>query len=171
MRLINALGFQLGWWLCVLSVRHDFQGWALAASLGWCALQWRWSSARGHLIGLTWQVAGLGVAIDSVFQAVGLIHFQGWALGPLAPYWLWAIWVMFAFTLNESMAFLSRMPLWVQALTGWVAGPLSYGAGAAMGAAALQQPWAWLAYAFTWMGMLPLALKWAQVQAPAVSPP
>jgi Protein of unknown function (DUF2878) len=170
MRLVNALGFQLGWWLCVLSVRHDFQAWALAASLLWCVVQWRWSAARWHLISLTWRVAGLGVAIDSVLQAVGWIHFQGWALGPLAPYWLWAIWIMFAFTLNESMAFLSRLPLWVQALTGLVVGPLSYGAGAAMGAAALEQAWAWMAYALTWMWVLPLVLKWARLRVPVVRP-
>ena len=168
-RLGNALGFQLGWWLCVCSVRHDFQAWALLAAGVLCALQWRLSAETGHLLGLIWRVAGGGVAIDSALQALGWIQFEGWALGALAPYWLWAIWLMFALTLNESMAFLSRWSSGAQALAGALAGPMSYGAGVALGAAQWGQPWAWAVYALVWTVWLPLVLKWAQVAPHAES--
>jgi hypothetical protein len=164
MRLANALGFQLGWWLCVLSVRLDAQAWALAGSVLLSALQWRHSKVSKHLMGLVGRVLFLGVALDSALQAAGWIQFQGWALGPLAPFWLWAIWLMFALTLNESMVFLNRWPVWIQALIGGVAGPLSYGAGASLGAATLLQPWTLWAYALAWMVLLPLLLKWSRFE-------
>jgi hypothetical protein len=64
-----------------------------------------------------------------------VISFYGWALGSLSPFWLWMLWVMFALTLNTSLAFLKTQPLWISAVAGLVFGPITYYAGAKLGAA------------------------------------
>ena len=74
---INAIGFQLGWWACVLGVAHDLQGPAMVcavilivAHLGTC----RRTIEESVLMGA---VVLLGVVMDSALQAAGIITFHG----------------------------------------------------------------------------------------------
>ena len=68
--------------------------------------------------------------------------------------------MLFALTLNSSLAFLKRLPLLIAAAAGLVFGPLSYLAGAALGAASLHRSLFELSVlALAWMLALP-ALVW-----------
>ena len=161
-RIANAVAFQFVWWLCILSVANDCQAWALSISLALIAAQLRFSGQWQHELKLACMVGVLGIAIDSTTQALGLIHFAGWAWAPLPPFWLCAIWVMFALTLNASMAFLHQWSVWSVALLGAVAGAMSYGAGVAMGAATWSGSTAASIYALIWLVLLPAALRIAR---------
>ena len=113
----------------------------------------------------------LGLVIDSLLQYSSVIHFYGWALGALSPFWLWMLWVMFAMTLNASLDFLQPLPLWVSATLGGVAGPLTYLAGASFGAAAMEPTLTHVSLlALAWAMALPLLVVLARQGAVASHP-
>ena len=66
-------------------------------------------------------------------------------------------------TLNSSLAFLQTKPLWLSALAGLVFGPLTYYAGAQLGAASFNASLIHLAaLAVTWMIALPFLVYLAK---------
>ena len=95
------------------------------------------------IIGLTW---------DSLMVTAGWLSYpSGTFVSGLAPYWIVAMWMLFATTLNVAFRFLhSRLAL--AALLGAIFGPLSYFAGASAGAVTLHNA----AAAFT-----ALSVAWA----------
>jgi hypothetical protein len=111
-----------------------------------------------------WQEAKLaavavavGVSADTLLQMTSVISFYGWALGPLSPFWLWLLWGLFAMTLNASLSFLQTQTLWLSALAGLVFGPLTYYAGAQLGAASFDNTLVHLsALALAWATTLPV---------------
>lgn len=156
-KLLNALGFQLAWWLCILSVPQGLEPLALALCALLALLHLRFSSARMAEIRLAGLALLTGLLIDSGLQAAGVITFHGAALGALSPYWLWALWLLMALTLRSSLSFLLSRPLALSALAGAVFGPLSYHAGASLGAADWTPSLAHVAaLAFCWSLALPL---------------
>ncbi len=105
----------------------------------------------------------LGVLIDTLLQATSVIQFYGWSLAFLSQFWLWLLWVLFALTLNTSLAFLQTKPLWLSALLGLVFGPLTYYAGAQLGAASFESSFIHIgALALVWMVALPFLVYMAQ---------
>ena len=160
---INAAGFQAGWWACILGVGHQRELEALAFCLSWIGIQVYVSHTRTQDIRLALLALLLGILIDTALQQLAVIEFYGWALGPLSPFWLWALWLMFALTLNSSLAFLKHQPRITCAALGLVLGPLTYMAGANLGAAAWTPSFvsvAWLCGA--WMIAMPLLVSAAQ---------
>lgn len=156
-RFINALGFQLGWFACIASVKFNQEFAALLFCGILVGVHFYFSNAPLKEFKLSLLALALGIAIDSSLQYLTVIHFYGWALGPLSPFWLWMIWVMFALTLNSSLSFLQNKHLFLSAVAGLIFGPLSYIAGTKLGAAALESavlPIATLA--IVWMITLPL---------------
>lgn len=79
----------------------------------------------------------LGMATDSLLQLAGVVHFAGASWAGLSPFWLWALWGVFGLTLNSSLAFLQTQARWVAGVLGAIWGPLTYYAGANLGAATL----------------------------------
>lgn len=134
-RLINAIGFQTAWWACIAGVGHGLE----VPALIYCAVL---AGAHIFYIDNRWQelklaavALAMGVGVDSVLQYASVIDFYGWALWDLSPFWLWALWVLFAMTLNTSLSFLKTQSLWLSAAAGLLFGPLTYYAGAKLGAA------------------------------------
>ncbi|MEN9329911.1 MAG: hypothetical protein RLZZ484_1099 [Pseudomonadota bacterium] len=161
--IVNALGFQAGWWACVLGVVHGYE----TAALLFCGLlvlaHLAWVGHARQEIQLAAVALLLGIAVDTLLQSFAVIHFEGRAWGWLSPFWLWMLWVLFALTLNSSMAFLKRLPLLISAAAGLVFGPLSYLAGAALGAASLHRSLFELStLALAWMLALPVLVWMAQ---------
>lgn len=161
--IVNALGFQAGWWACVLGVVHGYE----TAALLFCGLlvfaHLAWVGHARQEIPLAAVALLLGIAVDTLLQSFAVIHFEGRAWGALSPFWLWMLWVLFALTLNSSMAFLKRLPLLISAAAGLVFGPLSYLAGAALGAASLHRAFFELsALALAWMMALTILVWMAQ---------
>ncbi len=112
--------------------------------------------AAASLIGLVW---------DSALIAIGLFTYPSGILVPgLAPYWMIALWAVFATSLNLSMGFLKGR-LWLAALVGGIGGPVSYLAGGRLGGLEMSDPVLALgAQSVGWAVLLPLlthlAARW-----------
>jgi len=161
--LVNLISFQIGWFFCVLSAAA---GWpwagtsvaavvvALHVSRAALPMQELKLIAKAVLVGLIW---------DSLLVNLGLITFPSGLLFTFAaPHWILALWAMFATTLNVSLRWLRRR--WVvAALLGSASGPLSYWAGAKLGALVLPDVLsALLILGLGWAVMTPLLLARAQ---------
>lgn len=161
---INALGFQLAWWALVASVAtgHEVAALALGALLGAAHLRYGCPRPKREM-GLAAAAFLVGLCVDSLLQAAGVITFHGASLGPWSPVWLWMLWALFGLTLDASMAFLQRRHGSLSAVLGGIFGPLSYLAGAKLGAATLEPtPLNLLALALAWAIALPLLVGLAR---------
>ncbi len=169
---INAVGFQVAWWALVAGVAPGYEGAALALSALLAAAHLRFFSPRPKReLGLALAAWLLGLGFDSLLQAGGFITFQGASLGPLSPFWLWALWALFGLTLDASMSFLQRRHWSLSAVLGGIFGPLSYLAGAKLGAATLVvNPLNFAALALAWAIAMPL-LVWLARSTDCVADP
>ncbi|NEX59563.1 DUF2878 domain-containing protein [Noviherbaspirillum galbum] len=154
---INFVLFQAGWLGCVLSAARG-QAWlgvlGVAAIGGWHLAHAARPRAEARLMLLA---ALLGIVWESVLASGGwLVYPDGLAFGILAPYWLVAMWVLFATTLNASLGWLRGKP-WLAAAFGGVGGPLAFLAGERLGAVAFARPAAaTIALALGWALLTPL---------------
>lgn len=82
-------------------------------------------------------VAIVGLVLDSALTVSGVFTFTSPDYGLVIPWWLLALWAGFAGTLRHSLRYF-RNHLWVSVLGGAIFGPLSYAAGARLGAVDLQ---------------------------------
>lgn len=137
---LNFIAFQAAWFACVLGGANDR---ALAGTM-----------VVGAVIGLHLALARrpvpealliavaavIGLVWDSWLVTFGLMSYSTGSLAPgLAPYWIVAMWALFATSLNLSMAWLKGRP-WLAALFGAVGGPLAYLAGARLGGLQMPDP-------------------------------
>ena len=154
---VNLIVFQVGWLLCVLGGANE-QPLAgtlvvVAAIMLHLALAQR-SMPEALLIAT---VAFIGFIWDSWLVAWGLMHYPSGNLAPgFAPYWIVAIWALFATSLNLSMAWLQERP-WLAALFGAIGAPLAFFAGERLGGVQMSDPALALgAQAIGWAVLLPL---------------
>ena len=134
-RLFNALGFQASWWVCVAGVAYGLELPAIAFCFSLACVHLYRTENLLRELKLAAGVLLTGIALDSSLQYFSVIRFHGSSLGPLSPFWLWMLWVMFSMTLNSSLSFLRSQPLLLSSIAGMLFGPLSYYTGAALGAA------------------------------------
>lgn len=162
-KLINAVGFQAGWWACIAGVGRglEIEAIVFCALLVGAHLHFSKSPRQEFKLGAIALL--IGVVLDSLLQYFSVIAFYGWSLGPLSPFWLWALWVLFGLTLNSSLAFLKTQPLLITATLGLIFGPITYYAGAKLGAAGLDaSPLHILSLALVWMLAMPLLVAAAK---------
>jgi hypothetical protein len=160
---LNAFVFQTAWWACIAGVGHGLEIPAILYGLALAGLHVRFAAQPRQEIKLALIALAIGLAVDTLLQATSVVIFYGWSLGFFSPFWLWLLWVLFAMTLNASLGFLQTQPLWVSALLGLVFGPLTYYAGAQLGAASLEtSPIQITALALTWMIALPCLVHQAK---------
>ena len=159
----NFLVFQAGWFATVLGAAHGAPWLGLAAVSVAVALHLRFTRRPG---GEAWLLASavlLGLVADSLLLATGWIAYPngGWVPG-LAPYWIVALWALFATTLNVSMRWMHGKP-WLALVFGAVGGPLSYLAGARLGAMTFNDAFpAIIALAIGWGLAMPLLMRLAR---------
>jgi hypothetical protein len=160
---INYVTFQVGWLACVVSAANDRPMLGLMLALLVLGLHLALASRLWAEVKMLLACAAIGTVFDSLLLASGWVSYPNgeWIPG-LAPYWIVAMWFLFAATLNLSMAWLKgRMVL--AAFMGLLGGPLSYIAGQNLGAIRLENPEAaLLAVALAWTGMMPLLCLLAQ---------
>ncbi len=161
---MNFILFQLGWFACVLGAAR---GWsregallALAIVAGYVAR----AARPGRELALVAAAVALGALADSLLASSGWLRYAGAApVDGFAPWWILALWALFAITLNVSMRTLRGRPA-LGALLGVVGGPLAYLGGEKLGAVAIAQPLpALVALAIVWAlaapSLLGLALR------------
>lgn len=162
-RFLNALGFQMGWWACVAGVGLGLEVGALVFCSVLVGVHLFFSAFRSSEIKLALIACLAGIVIDTTLQYALVIDFYGWALTPLSPFWLWMLWVLFALTLNNSLAFLKQVPLVLSAVAGLIFGPFTYIAGAKLGAASFDTTLPHIAIlGVTWMLAMPALVRMAQ---------
>jgi hypothetical protein len=130
--IVNAIGFQLAWFICVQG--NDF--FAALAAIALIILYQMMFNTRLK----TWKIliafALLGYLGDGIISIIFNLDYSGSLddgshLSVLAPLWLLSLWLAFATTLNHSMQWLFKTPY----LTVFVAlffVPISYFAGITM---------------------------------------
>lgn len=170
----NFVVFEAGWFLCVLGGANRWE-WAGPAALALvvgthlAVVEGR----RGRELVL---IAGCGLAgtlFDSLLAAAGCLgfpHGSWWA--PVCPFWFTVLWMNFGTLPGGCLSWLRGRHL-LAAGFGLIGGPISYYAGARMGAMTLQNNLgaALGAIAIEWALAAPAILWFARVLAGADSKP
>ncbi|MBM3342013.1 MAG: DUF2878 domain-containing protein [Betaproteobacteria bacterium] len=160
---LNVALFQLGWFACVLGAAHGYP-WAgtliVTAVVAWHLWSVPHPAVEGSLMA---QVVLIGTVWDSLLVWLGWISYPtGTLLAGAAPYWIVALWALFATALNVSMRWLKGR-LWLAAALGAMCGPLSYWAAARLGAVVFTQPGhALVALAVGWSVLMPALMLLSQ---------
>ena len=159
-KVANLILFQAGWLACVLGAAQGFPwtGPLAVAAIVLAHLCWAEQPAvEARLLAICTLV---GVLFDAGLLATGWVSFpNGWWLPGLAPYWMAAMWLLFATTLNLSMSWLKGHAK-LAAVFGAVGGPLAYLGGERLGGIELLEQWpALVALAVGW-GVVTPALTW-----------
>ena len=154
---INFVAFQIGWFACVLGAANALP--LLGPAVVACVVMLHLSLSRKPAQEFTLiAVAGaLGAVWDSVLVTSGWIVYPSgnWITG-LAPYWIVAMWMLFATTLNVSLRWLRHRTL-LAVVVGAISGPMAFLAGSGLGGITFIEPRAALiALALGWAVILPI---------------
>ncbi|XAH21471.1 DUF2878 domain-containing protein [Xylophilus sp. GW821-FHT01B05] len=156
----NVALSQLAWFAAVLGAAHHVP---LAGTLCVVAvICWHLAvSARpGREALLVALACGIGFTVETMVALQGnVVYPSGQPDVHVAPYWMVALWGLFAIALNVSLRWL-RPRLWLAAVLGAVAGPLAFASGVRLGGAAfVHTAPALLTLALVWGLVLPLLLR------------
>ena len=161
--LLNFVVFQIGWFACVLGGANQLP-WigTLVVSIIVAYHLSRASHPRAEFLLIL-----IAIAIGSIWYS--FLVWRGWLDYPsgmlipdTAPHWILAMWAVFATTLNLSLRWLKGR--WFIALiSGAIAGPLAYYAGARLGGVVLtEQTTALIALSLGWAVLMPLLMALSQ---------
>ena len=162
----NFVLFQIGWFACILGAAHQQITLALGIS-ALCIAIYLWLRSNALIeYKLLGKVFLYGLVVDTALLQLAWIRFESpYPSGVISPAWMWALWVLFATTLKESMSWMQGKNTLAAAL-GAIAGPLCYEAGVRLGAAQWASPETQvfgLAYlAIVWATAMPVFLKFAR---------
>tara|TARA_B100001750_G_scaffold54886_1_gene41768 strand:+ start:2514 stop:3038 length:525 start_codon:yes stop_codon:yes gene_type:complete len=134
-KLFNILGFQAGWWACVIGATKDYKYLGPAAMLLFLLLHFYFFSSHLCEIYLVIISAIIGTGVDTLMALTGIISYQGLYSAGIhcAPLWITAMWGGFSATVNHSLAWLKNR--WLPAFAlGAVFGPGAYITGEKFGA-------------------------------------
>lgn len=175
--LINIVAFQLGWFACVLGAARGYPWLGLIVVALSLALHLRLAKDRVGEMRLFVLAGMVGFFLDSAQAAAGTFSFTTvetptwWNPSWLSPPWMAMLWPNFATTLHTSLGWLAgRYRL--AALLGAVGGPLSYYAGAHLGALSFPGELATslLVIGLVWAVAMPILL-WASKRSGNALPP
>jgi hypothetical protein len=132
--IVNAILFQAGWFACVLGAANGVP-WAGAlvamAIVGWHVLR---APRPTRELALAVGAAIAGALFETALLQAGLVRFDaGVVVNGVAPYWMVALWALFATTLNVSLRALREHPA-LAVLLGAAGGRAAYYAGERLGA-------------------------------------
>lgn len=161
--LINAVAFKIGWVSSVVGAAQHMPWLGPVAVTVAIAIHLSTAERPAAELSLIIACASLGVLFDSSLVASGWVAYPSGVFSAiLAPYWIVALWMLFATTLNVSLRWLKDRKLLAAAL-GMVSGPASYMAGNKVGAIEfINQSAALFALAIGWAILLPLLMRLAE---------
>ena len=161
----NFILFQAGWFSCVIGGANQGYAWfGVAAVIAIIGVHLARANDISNELMLIFITMVLGTAWDSALILAGLLSFDnGTFITGLPPYWLIAMWALFATTLNVSMNWLKHKYL-IAAVIGAVGGPIAYYAGHRLGAVGFDETSATLlAVGAGWAVMMPVLMALAEV--------
>jgi hypothetical protein len=162
--LINLAAFQIGWFTCVLGAAYGLPLLGPGVVTLLLGLHLLLAPRPWEEIRLVGAAGAMGLCLDSLQAAAGLFSFSSeepWSW--ISPLWMVALWVNFATTLHTSLRWLlGRYAL--AALLGALGGPLSYYAGARLGALTfpVDPAASFIVLALVWGVAIQLLLKLAE---------
>ena len=136
-KITNFILFQLAWFICVLGAAYNQTYFALMISV--IILLVHFALIKKRLLELKLILAAgiFGFLFDGVLLNFDLIIYNDPGLPyPITPIWIVMLWMIFAMTLNHSLAWLSQK-YYLSILFGAIGGPLAYIAGEKLGAITL----------------------------------
>ena len=151
----NFVLFQAAWFACILGAAHQQISIAIGVSAVCIGIYlWLHANAVSEYKFLL-KALIYGLVVDTLLIQLGWIRFESpWPSVAISPIWMWALWLVFATTLKESMAWLQGKYA-LGAGLGAIAGPLCYEAGVRLGAAQWPNP------EIQVFGLIYLAVVWA----------
>lgn len=157
--LINFIAFQIGWFSVVISAGRNAPWVGTLAIAAVILLHLSRAKRPTAELTLILVCGAIGAVWDSILVYVGWIAYpSGTFIANAAPYWIIAMWMLFATTLNVSLRWLKSSRI-LAALTGLVGGPMSYYTGAKLGGVVLVDPFAALtALGLGWALLMPVLL-------------
>jgi hypothetical protein len=150
---------QVGWFACVLSAARGVPWIGVSITVVFLGMHLLRAAHPLEEFKLLTSVMVIGGIWESTLVYFGLLSYpSGTVVEGLAPYWLLALWALFAAQINTTYQWLkSRIP--AAALMGAVAGPISFRAGAALKALNLERSWVSVAaLAVGWAILLPVVI-------------
>jgi hypothetical protein len=168
--LVNIIAFQAGWFSCVLGAANGYPMLGPVAVLLAVSLHLVMAYKPRRELVLILIAAVLGALFDTLLLQTGWLTYpNGMLWAGTAPYWIVAMWLLFATTLNVSLRWLRRS-YFAAALLGLVGGPLSYYGGAKLGGLTfVNMPAALTALAIGWAVVIPL-LVWLSERLDGLKP-
>jgi len=160
--LINLTLFKAGWLAAVFAAAASFPILGTAVIGIAVAVHLMRSDEPQDEFELLALAAAIGFIWESLLVYTGIVNYGANAgLEGLAPYWIVALWVLFATTLNVGMRWL-RKNLLVASIFGALGGPMSFMAGAKAGAVSFSDtPTALIVIGLGWAVLLPLLVSYA----------
>ena len=161
--ILNVAAFQVGWFSCVLGAANGYPWLGPIVVLGVVTLHLLLVHRPGRELALILLAGAIGALFDTALVRSGWLSYpNGTIWDNTAPYWIVALWLSFATTLNLSMRWLRGRP-GLAMLFGAIGGPLSYLAGARLGGLEfIDQPAALAALALGWALVTPLLVLVSQ---------
>ena len=161
--MLNIVVFKIAWVSTVFGGANELPLIGPIVVLGAVAIHLRLAAEPARELLLVLMTAVIGVTWDSFMVSAGWLSYSsGMFVSGMAPYWIVAMWMLFATTLNVSFRWMQQR-LWLAAILGAIFGPLSYYAGASAGAVVLHDPTAaFTGLSIAWAIMLPSLLVLAQ---------
>ncbi len=161
--LLNFIAFQVGWFSSVVGAAREMPWLGPAVVLIVALLHLRKARRPDLEIGLIVACGILGLTFDSLLVILGwVVYPSGYFADHAAPYWIVAMWMLFATTLNRSMGWLKGRHALAAAL-GAVAGPLSYLGGERLGGMQFVETFPALVFlAVVWAGVMPILVELAE---------
>ena len=150
--LINIIGFKIGWLSAVFGGASAYPLLGTLVVIVVIAVHLYFATERRRELSLVILTGVIGLCSDSLLMSAGLLTYTtGTFIPGLAPYWIVAMWMLFATTLNVTFRWLHQR-LAFAAVLGAISGPASYYAGAKIGA---------VTFVEFFPAMLSLSVAWA----------
>lgn len=160
---INIVAFKIGWAASIVGAANQLPLLGPAVILLAIAIHLRNVNDSSREMMLILSTGLIGAIWDSVMVGAGWLSYpSGTIITGFAPYWILAMWMLFATTLNLAFRWLQSNLLLAAAL-GAVFGPASYYLGAGTGAVVINElTVVMLALAAAWAILFPALLMLAR---------
>jgi len=158
----NFTASEAGWFACVIGASKGLPWVGPLVVIAFLSIHLRIVKRPKTEVRLIFSAVALGLLMDSLLVGSGWVSYPNgtWLTG-FAPYWILAMWAIFATTLNTCMVWM-RGRLVLAASLGAVFGPLAYLAGEEFGAITFHaRVPAMLALGVIWAASMPLLVALA----------
>jgi hypothetical protein len=152
----NLVLFKLGWVACVMLAAAGQPVMAMLVVAAVVMAHLATVPVKSKESMLLVSAAVIGMAWESLLVRFGIVSYPGYTdAAALAPYWIVAMWVLFATTINHGLRWIKRS--WIVAsAAGLIGGPLAFFSGAQLGAVEFSNTLlALVSIGFGWAVLLP----------------